>query len=377
MTIKQVILELLIKNPFYGYIASKMAIREDSNVSKIRITLSKDKVLQYNPEWFNSLTENEKFGALLHELMHLILLHPFRREEREPALWALSCDIAVNQFISTEYLNSDSVILEKVSSSIHIKLEPFKSGEYYYSILEKMEQPLALGVGPDNEVSIILESDQELKSDLIDEEPISSTSLKALEAEIVNSFDDSGAKNQASDELIEVINQVYHEHRVNWRIILKRFLSSKGRITSRKSYKRVSRRFDSYPGNIKTMGITALVALDESGSIPDSIVDIYIKELKEINKITGVSIMVTRFDIECSEPLPLNRDIEGKGRTKQGGTDFRPVFTLADKLKIPLVIIFTDGDGAAPERVSQKVLWVLTQNGKNPSTFGSEVNFTG
>ncbi len=118
------------------------------------------------------------------------------------------------------------------------------------------------------------------------------------------------------------------------------------------------------------------MALDESGSIPDSVVDIYLKELKEINRITGVSIMVTRFDTHCSEPEPLNRFILNKGREKQGGTDFRPIFEMADKTKIPLVIIFTDGDGKVPHRVSQKVLWVLTGGGKNPADFGQEIFFT-
>lgn len=60
---------------------------------------------------------------------------------------------------------------------------------------------------------------------------------------------------------------------------------------------------------------------------------------------------------------------------KSGGTDFRPVFKLADKMHIPLLMIFTDGDGTVPESTNQRVLWVLTKSGKKPAEFGDCIAF--
>jgi len=57
--------------------------------------------------------------------------------------------------------------------------------------------------------------------------------------------------------------------------------------------------------------------------------------------------------------------------------DFRPIFRLVDKMKIPLVIIFTDGDGEAPISANQNTLWVLTKNSKKPADFGCCVRFEG
>jgi predicted metal-dependent peptidase len=62
-------------------------------------------------------------------------------------------------------------------------------------------------------------------------------------------------------------------------------------------------------------------------------------------------------------------------REKRGGTDFTPIFQLADQLKIPLVIIFTDGDGKAPESVNQNTLWVLTKGACKPAYYGTSVTF--
>jgi predicted metal-dependent peptidase len=94
-----------------------------------------------------------------------------------------------------------------------------------------------------------------------------------------------------------------------------------------------------------------------------------------IKKITGVSVSITRFDTECTQPVPIEWYDRSKERLKNGGTDFRPVFELADRLHIPLLIVFTDGEGPAPEHANQKVLWVLTKDGKKPAEYGHCITF--
>jgi predicted metal-dependent peptidase len=71
-----------------------------------------------------------------------------------------------------------------------------------------------------------------------------------------------------------------------------------------------------------------------------------------VNQITNAQILVTEFDTECSKPQPAAEYRQAKQRVKRGGTDFRPVFALADSLKVPLLVIFTDGDGSAPEHAA-------------------------
>lgn len=375
MEIQETLLKLLLKAPFYGYIASKLTIRESFDIKKIRITVYPVLVLTYNPQWFRDLSSDQKIGAVLHELMHIILLHPFRRGDRKPSLWAVAGDMAVNQYVDKKYLNDDSVTIDIIAKEFKIRIPYYQSSEFYYSILEKFESRLTLG-GSEQEALIILESDKEMKTDIIEDQDVSSSNLSAIKSEIVTSLENSGAENEMPGELKKTLDQVYHEYKVNWKSVLKRFLSKRGKINKRKSYKRISRRYENLPGTIKTKGVEALVALDESGSMSDELIKIYLKELKEINKITGVNIQVVRFDSSCSEPVPLRQYIEEEGRERRGGTDFRPIFKLADNIKIPLVIIFTDGEGDAPESVNQRVLWLLTKGGRKPASFGESVYFT-
>ena len=81
-----------------------------------------------------------------------------------------------------------------------------------------------------------------------------------------------------------------------------------------------------------------------------------------------------RFD-DCA-PLDPNREWAVTGG---GGTDFRPVFRYIDEhyeLDPSLLIFFTDGYGAYPERPPQyPVMWLLTSNGACGVEWGQRVRF--
>jgi predicted metal-dependent peptidase len=103
----------------------------------------------------------------------------------------------------------------------------------------------------------------------------------------------------------------------------------------------------------------------------------FYNEALSIGKITGAQVTVTEFDTECSPPVSMEKYVRKRERVKNGGTDFRPVFQMADRMRVPLLIIFTDGEGTAPEQANQRVLWVLTENGKKPAEYGHYVAFKG
>lgn len=368
MDIQETILKLLIKEPFYGHIASNMTVKPKLSTKKISMIVYPQLLLYYNPKWFETLDDNIKYGTLLHELLHIILQHPMRRGSREINLWAVACDLAVNQYIDPIYTSANWINLELVAQEFNIQIEYGQSSEFYYDLLKSLKIKIK-GKTTNNEAMFTLKSSQEYKSDLIPDQKSNNNDLALLKTVISQSINE----NESSFKELE---DLYSDYIVNWREILKRFLSTRGRRDKKKSYKKVSRRFNNYPGNIYKKGVEALIALDESGSMPDNLIHIYIKELEEINKITGVKIQIVRFDSECSKPVPLRQYIEEKGRIKRGSTDFNPVFKIADELKIPLVAIFTDGKGLCPKSVNQKVLWLLTKDGENPSNFGEEIFFT-
>lgn len=374
MKIEKVLMKLLINEPYYGYIASKIRFVESDKVSKTKLQLSMNPKVLYNGEWFEALDESKQIGVLLHELLHLALLHFSRRGSRERLLWNVACDISVSELMGRFEVYDDLVTREVIFREIGIKLDPMKPAEVYYEHLLQVEDRIHFN-NKAGEATIVFEGGKEYSGEILDEMMEGDLELNALISELSKVMDSATKEGVIEDGLMTHLEDAYHEYRVNWRMLMKRFLSGHGRIQVRKSYKRQSRRFDELPGTKRSVGVRALLAIDESASISDEQVAAFHKELLKINKITGADITALRFDTECSEPCNLREFVLQTDREKRGGTDFRPVFKLADELKVPLVILFTDGDGEAPSEVNQQVLWILTGNGKSPSEYGLAVKF--
>lgn len=376
MRMRDAVMKLLISQPFYGSLASAISIQENKTTAEIEMSLSPSPVLKYNPEWFESLSDAQAMGALLHELLHLLLLHALRRDERDPLLWAVCCDIAVNAHIPAEMLPPNAATVDKIEQKIRFKLERCKSAEYYYAVLIRLLDDQFSLMQREDTVTLSCSNEVLLESKLLTEEDIPQVNEQALKSKIYNITDEAYQKGEVPDMLFGELDQPFYKRaQIDWKSMFKRFLNGRGRMQTRATYKRVSRRFDNYPGSKRSLGLRVLIALDESGSISNEQLRTFLHELAEVNRITNAQILVTEFDTECTKPKPAEEYRHIQKREKKGGTDFRPIFALADSMMISLVAIFTDGEGIAPDHADQKVLWVLTKEGKQPAPFGYSVKF--
>lgn len=375
MTISDVIMKLLIEQPYYGYVASTVSLVDTEKTATIKMASIPELIIHYNPVWFAGLSDQIKMGTVLHELLHVILLHQYRRGNRQILLWSVACDMAVNEMLPSKYTASDAVTVDRIARKIKRPIEHNRDAEYYYSIITDVEDNTFSFAALEGDSILIFEGQSNLKVQKLSEETATTAELDALKNNMAQVLSEAKSDGEIPAGISDRVDEVYKDFQVDWRVILKRFLTGRGKMITRKSYKRQSRRYEELPGTKRSIGVDALIAIDESGSISDSMVQSFYQELKEINKITGTSMLVTRFDTACSIPVPLNTFVVESKRVKRGGTDFRPVFKLADEQKIPLVIIFTDGDGEAPANVNQNTLWVLTKNSKKPASFGYFLEF--
>jgi predicted metal-dependent peptidase len=375
MRMQDAVMKLLIHQPFYGALAAATSIIESHTVSKLKMTLVPSPVLEYNREWYVSLPDNQALGVLLHELMHLLLLHALRRGARDPQLWAVACDLAVNQHIPPDMLPPDAATLEKVERRIEYLLPRARSAEVYYDEMARLLDDGFSLIQREGEVSLQCGSVSLFTVEMQTEEQIPEITAQALKRTMDQIVDEAFQSGEVPETLGGLIELPQKHSQIDWRAVFKRFLYGRGRIEARATYKRVSRRFDENPGTKRSVGLDVLIALDESGSITDEQLKTFYVELMAVNRITNARILVTEFDTLCSPPRPAAEYRRAKERTKKGGTDFRPVFELADTLKLKSVVIFTDGEGKAPERVDQRVLWVLTKGAVQPAPYGYSVHF--
>jgi predicted metal-dependent peptidase len=81
---------------FFATVAMFASFRIDELVDFAK-TL--DKTLVVNPEFLSSLSEDERFSYLLHQILHLALGHLTRGQGYEQVLWNIAADISVNNII--------------------------------------------------------------------------------------------------------------------------------------------------------------------------------------------------------------------------------------------------------------------------------------
>lgn len=372
--IQDLITDLLIDNPFYGYLAAKVLLRPDDATERMTTVFNGGPILLYNETWFYALSPAHQRGVLKHELLHLALLHAHRREGRKAALWHLACDIAVNELTPEKERLDDLITLQRLFRTTGLLLPGKSTAEVYYSQL--MKHPDAFTFNDTAQSTYVdFASGAPCYLGPLEDMPKNDLMVQALIEELTTIQVTTQKENSLPTGLSEKTEALYSPYKINWRGVMKRFLSGQGRILTRKSYKRQSRRYDDFPGKKRSVGVRALVAVDESGSISNAQVAGFYDELLKINGINHADITAVSFDSGCSDPMPLSKFVADSGRKRRGGTDFRPVFDVADRLKLPLVILFTDGDGTAPVSVNQRVLWVLTEGGRPPADYGIAIHY--
>jgi predicted metal-dependent peptidase len=375
MRIQDALIQLLLTQPFYGALASVLSIQESNAVNKMDMSLLPTPSLKYNKKWYEELPDAQAVGALIHELLHLLLLHALRQGARDPLLWAVCCDMAVNDHIPGGMLPDNAVTTEQIELTMKCKLEGMRSAEYYYQMLSNLMDDSVSLLMREGAATLPGASGNLLEADIQKEEDINHVNETALKNKLHEIVDRASQNGELPPELLHEFVIRPKRSTMNWKNIFKRFLSGMGRTQTRATYKRDSRRFEGFPGHKRSIGLKVLIALDESGSISDEQSDIFFNEVMSINRITGADILVTEFDTDCSAPIPAQVYLHQRNRSKKGGTDFRPIFKLAEDLNIFSVVIFTDGEGDAPAEVNQRVLWILTRDGKQPASFGYSVRF--
>lgn len=85
--------QIVMHHPFFATILFSVPIEADSSIP----TAATDGTcILYNAEWFATLTVNQIMFVLAHEVMHITMLHPWRRDDRTPKRWNIAVDHVSN-----------------------------------------------------------------------------------------------------------------------------------------------------------------------------------------------------------------------------------------------------------------------------------------
>lgn len=147
--LSRALIRLLIDEPFFGHLLSGvvrdvvMPLASGSRTATMGISLGSELRLVVNADFFlHGLASREhRVGALKHEALHLLFMHPFRsagrHDEQEREIFDLACDLVVNQLVAPDLLPDGFVTLDAFDPP----LPPDQTAEAYYATLLRRAEP--------------------------------------------------------------------------------------------------------------------------------------------------------------------------------------------------------------------------------------------
>jgi predicted metal-dependent peptidase len=347
-------LQLVLSQPFFGCLLLQTPIEENSQLTATMATNGKGII--YNSNFVKNLRDEEIQGVLCHEILHMVLLHCSRLKERNPVLWNIACDYAINPLlIHSNFMLPKGVLYDRQFEN--------KSAEEIYKILreknnwQSMKLPMEdLKEGPSDP-----EHAARMKRKLVQAKQAAQRAGK-MPASIARMIDDLVTpKIPWEEQLRRYFANFVPSPETNWLRPNRRFIHSSLYL----------------PGKTKTPKMqNCVLVIDTSGSITSKHLKTFASEINAIkDEISIENVYVVYCDADVAkvdyfdEYSPVVFDPIGGG-----GTDFRPAFNwVKEQGVVPDVLVyFTDGYGDYPETVpSYPTLWVLTEPHEVP--FGDKI----
>lgn len=342
---------MLLAYPWWSTLYLHLRVVESTSIS----TAATDgTLLLYNPDYVLTLSDSDCIGLLMHETAHCALMHPFRRGSRQPFLWNIACDQAVNALLLADGITLPPgcvppAPLDKTAE------------ELYEKITDQMQKQH--GQDPRDVFS---------PGELGDSGESGGENIKGSMTE--SAWRDVLASCRGYEPAS--ISRTVHaasEPRVNWRAELAQFVHAMRKAEWR-SWSRPSRRIAGLPGWRREPECSIAVCVDTSGSVSEQILNRFLTEVKSIVNMANIKTWLISCDaavhqcIEPGEALP-SAFVGG------GGTDFRPAIEKSLALEVDAIIYFTDGNGIAPQGCTTPVLWALTKHVEMP--FGKSIILEG
>lgn len=394
-------MRILNTHGFYGLLLMHMIYSIDENAE----TAYTDGVrIAFGPQFLESLTDSELDFVMMHEILHVVLQHCLRGEDRDHERFNIACDIVVNSNILLEnQMDCRSITLAQWGESMHIAPDGKEGHEYtaeqVYDMLPptppqkkkkapssgwekgraKQEQgdPKDLASGgkswDDHSQWGQYEEDDTLRDVWVKQFSEACEAISIREKTIGR-----GTLPLFAQRLLEKLR----DPQVDWRTILNEFVQEE---VNDYSFSPPDRRFQESPfflPDFNELGkngepVDILFMIDTSGSMSDAEITAAFSEVKgAIDQFDGkLKGWLGFFDAAIIEPKPFESvdDVLKIKPAGGGGTDFQIIFEYVHQHmenKPPAcIIILTDGYAPFPQEHLAKeipVLWLIDNNDVDP-----------
>lgn len=329
---------LLISNPDALFFASVCFFLKTTWTTDIPTAQTDGKEIRFNPEFFLSLSTEERVFLLLHETLHVAFMHTVRLEGRDRRRWNAAGDYVINSLLVKRNFKMPK-------GGLYDPQFDGLSTEQVYDLLEEPPQ--------DFEMDIQECADDDIQSDIDD---ILVRAKVQVEAQ---NTDMSTIPKDIQTYLEKLLNP-----QLPWHRILRNLFTEAQR--SDYNWKKPNRRYfpkHLLPAISSEQLANIVVAVDTSGSVRQEQFDHFLSETHSILKsLRPKQITLLHFDtrIKSIEKLRSLRDLAAVEFYGRGGTQINEVIDWAKENKPNALIIFTDGQFQAYSVTPDvPVFWVI------------------
>jgi len=370
--IQKCILQVRRECSFFG---SLMLFAQIETTKKLPTAATDGRKIFFNEEFLYSLSSKEQNALMLHEVLHMALLHVTRRQNRDPYIWNIAADIVVNDLIerNTSFPLPQGAITDTRFQD--------KSVEYIYEALLKSKKEYKLVINdilqPGN--SGHSEGDTNLSEPLSQEEEDEIESFWKDKMEILKNSSEhnlSNGKGSLPAGIEQEISTIL-EPEVDWRHALWKYV---GKTPA--DFDDLDRRFiykGLYLESLLTEAVEVSVCIDTSGSVSDELLMQFAGELKGIlRSYPNVKCSLFFADTDLAGPYEIDRIEQMPKAIGRGGTSFVPFFDYLRKNgeensllgNNKLSIYFTDGYGDFPQQEPDNpTMWLVCKDGLETNGF--------
>lgn len=334
-------------------------------------------VVKYNPQFLDKWNDEQVFGLALHESLHVVLMHMWRREGRDPALFNYANDAIINAYIKSRgyQLPDGGVHLSWVT-------EAMSSEEVYDRLKKEQQQGGGKGKGgkgqgdgdEDNAPAGGFDGTGDLE-DALDE--ATKTDMEATIVAAAQMAKTCGHGSSIIDRVLDTVGTP----KVAWQDVTRTMLTEKSAADY--TYLRPSRRFIGsglYLPSLHTDALGGLaIGFDTSGSMGPRECNQIAAEIQAIvDDLQPAFVEVVYCDYSVTHVERFERDDMLKLHPKGGGgTRFAPVFEHLAQTGEQYcgMIFFSDmmGDLDECEEPEFPVIWADIGNCHPTEPFGIRV----
>ena len=369
---------LLLRASFFGNLATRLKL---VNADEWCSTAATDgRHFYYNSRFIDMLRPKEVEFLFGHEVLHCVYDHFGRRGDRDPMLFNVANDYAVNGDLKKHRVGE---FITSVPCLYDSKYEGMSSEEIYDDLYENAEKinmsdliDKLLDDHLDGEGDSDSDDDGDDKDGRGKKPKLSAEERQKIRDEIKEAVLSAAAASDGAGNLPAGVKRLIQDMtapKMNWRELLRMQLEST--IKSDFTWMRASRRgwhMDAVmPGMKNDELIDIAIGIDASGSIDERMLRDFLSETQGImDQFQSYKIHIFTFDTRVYNPQQYNSDnldsicdYEVKGG---GGTDFDAIFNYLkeEQIEPKRLVVFTDGYpfGSWGDENYADTVWVIHGN---------------